>query len=99
MEIWEAEAMSKDKAIKLFPVFESKGFDLREVPWGILEGHEGQALINHNQTLARLAERGGLSLVEMACILNNSTYDRKMSGVRAYEFILVHIKAWNRRSE
>ena len=80
-------------------MFESKGFDLREVPWSILEEHEKQALINHGQTLAKLAERGGLSLVEMACILNNSKYDWKMSGEKAFELICIHITAWNRRPQ
>lgn len=41
------------------------------VPWAMLAPHEEQAKWNHGQTLARLAERGGLSVVEMAALLED----------------------------
>lgn len=41
----------------------------REVPWRLLAPHEEQAKRNHNQTLERLAERGGLGPVEMRAIV------------------------------
>lgn len=42
------------------------------VPWQMLEPHEPQALANHsNQTLSRLAERGGLGWAELLCVLES----------------------------
>lgn len=37
----------------------------RSVPWSFVEKFRQQALVNHDQTLERLAERGGLSPEEM----------------------------------
>ncbi len=37
---------------------------LGSIPWSLIAPHEGQALANHQQTLDRLAERGGLSACE-----------------------------------
>lgn len=42
----------------------------RGVPWEFIAPHEDQALINHSQTLVRLAERGGLDPLELLCVLN-----------------------------
>jgi hypothetical protein len=42
----------------------------RDVPWSLLAPHEAQALRNHDQTLARLAARGGLGPDEMWCVVN-----------------------------
>lgn len=46
------------------------------VPWGLLAPHERQAQENHGQTLARLAERGGLSPSEMMCVLQDRKWRR-----------------------
>ena len=40
------------------------------VPWDFLAPHERQAVANHDQTLQRLAERGGLGSTEMLCVLD-----------------------------
>ena len=40
------------------------------VPWALVEPFEAQALKNHQQSLARLAARGGLSPVEIWCVIN-----------------------------
>lgn len=40
------------------------------VPWHIIEGHNGQAVTNHGQSLERLRQRGGLDAVEAYLILN-----------------------------
>lgn len=37
----------------------------RYVPWSFVEPHRQRAMKNHNQTLERLAERGGLSPYEL----------------------------------
>lgn len=41
----------------------------RDVPWSLLAPHEAQAVRNHDQTLQRLAERGGLSPAEMVAVI------------------------------
>ena len=56
--------------IRLFPVLltekERRTLDApRFVPWDWIAPHEEQAQRNHSQTLARLAERGGLGLSEL----------------------------------
>lgn len=45
------------------------------IPLNIIKPHENQAIINHSQTLKRLAERGGLSWVETLCVLEDKKYD------------------------
>lgn len=43
----------------------------RSVPWAWVAPHETQARRNHGgQTLERLAERGGLSPVELYCVVH-----------------------------
>ena len=45
---------------------------LTSISWELIAPHESQALQNHGrQTLQRLAERGGLSPIEMYCVLND----------------------------
>lgn len=41
------------------------------IPWDVITPHEAQAQINHSQTLARLAERGGLGHCEAVAILED----------------------------
>ncbi len=50
---------------KMFPIMDGGP----SVPWEVLEPHESQALKNHNQTLQRLAERGGLDAGEAWCVV------------------------------
>lgn len=47
------------------------------VAWELVAPHEAQALKNHDQTLERLAERGGLSPAEMMLVLD----DKEWSGL------------------
>ncbi len=66
--------------IKIFPVL----LDFRErrdhpewprsVPWDLLEPHREQARHNHDQTLERLAQRGGLSPGEMICVIEGKRW-------------------------
>jgi hypothetical protein len=44
---------------------------LPDVPWRFIEPHEAQALRNHDQTLERLAERGGLCPSEMLAVVED----------------------------
>jgi hypothetical protein len=41
------------------------------VPWDLLAPHEAQADRNHQQTLERLAERGGLSAREALAVVED----------------------------
>jgi len=46
----------------------------RSVSWASVEPHEGQARLNHGQTLTMLASRGGLDPLELLACLRNETY-------------------------
>ena len=54
--------------MKRFPILDSVGIAC--IPWDMIAPHEAQALKNHGQTIARLAERGGLSAAEAVAVLN-----------------------------
>jgi hypothetical protein len=74
---------------KRFPVLRYTGFTseeralletLTDVPWAFVEEHEQQALRNHSQTVKRLAERGGLSLWELWCVVHDCEWPEKWSA-------------------
>lgn len=46
----------------------------RTVPWDFLRPHEQQALDNHSQSLAKLAERGGLGPAEMLAVVEDKSF-------------------------
>lgn len=46
------------------------------LPWPMMATHERQAKINHDQTIQRLAERGGLSACEACAVLEDREYHR-----------------------
>lgn len=46
----------------------------RSVPWPLVAPHEAQAVRNHDQTLARLAQRGGLALQELIAVLEEKSW-------------------------
>lgn len=56
-----------------FPILDSKPKEY--IPLDVIKPHEKQALINHNQTLKRLSERGGLDWIEVLCVLEDRGYD------------------------
>jgi len=49
---------------------------LEYIPWDMISAHENQAIINHGQTLKKLAERGGLDWTEAVAVLEDSDYKR-----------------------
>ena len=57
----------------VFPIMHGKY--LKGIPWELIAPHERQAQDNHDQSLKRLAERGGLSPCEALVILENRSYD------------------------
>ena len=61
-----------------FPVLDPPPSCPSRVPWSMLAPYEGAALTNHDQTLERLAERGGLGASEMVAVLRGECWrDRK----------------------
>ena len=61
------------------------------VPWAVVEGHERQAQENHYQSLERLAERGGLTVVELWAVCTDQSFPRthadESTQVRALEWL------------
>lgn len=66
------------------------------VPMALLEPHEAQASTNHGQTLARLAERGGLSPCEAVAILEDRRW-HLMSDDDAYRRLFQHYTQFQQR--
>ncbi len=56
----------------------------KSIPWSFVEPHEKQAQSNHAQTLARLAERGGLSWKELLAVTQDKRYS-EISHVKTPE--------------
>lgn len=65
--------------MKTFPILQSCVSRCRKqhfhsplvVPYDLVKRHEAQALANHGQTVDRLAERGGLSWLELLMVLTD----------------------------
>ncbi len=60
------------------------------LPWDIVEPHREAAMMNHDQTLERLAERGGLSPVEFYMVARGLRWGIHAAPVdtkQALEFI------------
>jgi hypothetical protein len=60
-----------------------------EFPWKLIEAHNAQAQSNHSQTLERLAQRGGLSPLEIWCVVNDKKWHNKgdMTEAKAIEWL------------
>lgn len=75
--------------MKMYPIMDGPS-----VPWDYMAPHESQAKKNHGQTLAELADRGGLSALEAECIAN---------GVRTFDIhrdcLENEKQAWFHRAE
>ena len=63
--------MMADKSI--FPIMSGKY--LKGIPWSMIAPHEAQAQRNHQQSLERLAQRGGLSPDEALVVIEDRRYD------------------------
>ena len=66
------------------------------VPWNLVAAHEDQAITNHGQTVQRLAERGGMSPLELVAVLTDRCWSKLLkttSGTEAVEQLLVLLKA------
>lgn len=69
---------------KEFPILKSNG---ETIPWESIASHKAQALINHGQSLEKLASRGGLSWCEALAVLRDSKFIA-MSEEEAKEKVL-----------
>lgn len=67
---WEHRVMLEEQLKELksrrFPIMGGPS-----VPWSMIAPHDKQARDNHDQSLERLAERGGLSPLEAICVLED----------------------------
>lgn len=60
------------KGNRLFPILPMRDRGVRGyVPWAKIASHESQAQKNHYQSLELLASRGGLSMSELAAVLED----------------------------
>lgn len=52
------------------------------VPWEVVAPHESMAQKNHQQSLKRLAERGGLSPGEAWCVVSGIDLSKAINGTK-----------------
>ena len=68
--------------MRMFPImlvnYRLAGKNRDCIPWELIEKHEKQAVINHGQSLERLAERGGLSYEEALLVLTDKPLSSKI---------------------
>lgn len=67
------DAMVERVARRKFPILGSRG---ASIDWQLVEDHGRQVMGNHRQTVARLAERGGLSWCELHAVLHNRKWQK-----------------------
>jgi hypothetical protein len=65
-----------------------------DIPWDIIAPHQSQALENHNQTLERLAERGGLGPREILAVLDHRKPERKPDDREAVDLLKARVLYW-----
>ena len=63
------------------------------VPWEMIAPHEAQALRNHDQTLARLHQRGGLAPCEALAVLEDRAW-HPMNAGKANHDLCRQVAAW-----
>lgn len=63
------------------------------IPWAMIEPHAEQADKNHYQSLARLADRGGLSACEALAVLEDRPHSRLPEPVAQHR-LQAEIKEW-----
>jgi hypothetical protein len=65
------------------------------LPWPMVEAHERQAQRNHSQSVARLAERGGLAPCEACAVLEDREWHSMPLAV-AHAQLKELFSAWQR---
>lgn len=66
------------------------------LPWEMVEAYADRARKNHGQTVERLAERGGLCVIELACLFNDKTlrFCQDLTFERAVAIVQQQIDDW-----
>lgn len=66
------------------------------LPWEMLEMVRERVFDNHGQSLKRLAERGGLSVIELACAFSGQRlrFARELTMERAVAIVQQQIDDW-----
>ena len=64
------------------------------VPWALVAEHEAQCQRNHQQSVQRLAKRGGLSPAELLCVLRDEQFDYTMTDLQAVPQVLQRVRDW-----
>jgi hypothetical protein len=66
------------------------------VPWDFIAEHEQQCQHNHSQTATRLAERGGLGLLEIVAVVSGKAYREipRMTNDQAAEWVNTEVAEW-----
>ena len=61
--------------VPMFPILNDRS--IKAIPWAVIQPHERQAQRNHGQqTLNRLAQRGGLDVTEAVSVMMDQDYTR-----------------------
>ncbi len=60
----------------------------RSLPWSVVAPYEERAQLNHDQSLERLAERGGLGPSELVSLFLNEKLDFKRTDLEALPQLL-----------
>jgi len=76
--------------MKLFPIIGTKD----SIPYDMIAEHEAQVYLNHQQSLDRLAERGGLYYDEICCILDDAAFNKDINIDLAKKYIAEQVKKW-----
>lgn len=71
----------------------------RSVPWEFVAPHEKQAKRNHDQTLQRLSERGGLSPMELVCVIEGRKFDTSLKDIDAALMLVEFLRDWEPKQE
>lgn len=73
---------------KRFPIMEGPS-----IPWAMILPHDRQAQCNHDQTLKRLASRGGLSCCEALAVLDDRRW-KSMDEAEAHKQLSQRLEKW-----
>lgn len=76
-----------------FPIL-APGRGHNSVPFGFVEQCRAQAMINHSQTLERLAERGGLSWAELYMCLTKQRWSGRYLNENAAQAAVLYAFDW-----
>lgn len=82
----QADMAKRDGRYEPYPILGSK--PQQYIPRGLLTKHDGQAWVNHGQSLSQLAKRGGLSWAEALAIIENKNWKDALHDDKVAEDIV-----------